>query len=374
MGEAMKFKLTLLSVMLFVGVAHGEGSADLSPDIYGNQVVTQPAPGTSPPTTDPDDPANRYNNYDGRGAGTVNKIKDKVGSTTNKAPDQSTINPGANTGAQSQSSGAGINAAVGAALIAACLAPCPKCMMPLCAMGAMALMQSGHDSGAAGQSYDVADVTKNDTTSNNPTGKNPDGSGDFDKSQLDLAKAKLGEAGYTVTENGVKFPDGSMHASTDLISPAAMASAGLDPSSSKEAQSLVDSIVADASKEGQNGARVIGMGVNGGAGGGAGGMGGDGGASSDSSYGAGAGKGYGLGADDKKKLIAGKTVMFDGEPIGVRGNNIFDMIHTCYEKKRASNQFIDTAGNDAIMPASVTATLPSLPGRAPAAVYKGSNR
>lgn len=370
MGEAMKFKLTLLSMMLFVGVAHGEGSADMDPTIFGNQVVNQP-PGTSPPP-DQNDPANKYNNYEGRGSGRAKKITSAAPTDTNKAPDESTINPGANTGAQSQSSGSGINAMVGAALIAACLAPCPKCMMPLCAMGAMALMQSGHDAGAAGQSYNVADVTKNDSTSNKDYPDDQNGLSDFDKSELDKAKAKLGEAGYTVTENGVKFPDGSMHASTDLISPSAMASAGLDPSASKDAQSLVDSIIADAAKEGQSGARVSGVGVNSGGGGGSGSASADGGGS-DSGYGAGGAYGKGVGADDKRKMIAGKTVMFDGEPIGVRGNNIFDMIHTCYEKKRASNQFIDTAGNDAVVPVQSNA-MPPLPTRMPASKFKGGNQ
>ncbi|NJL25909.1 MAG: hypothetical protein HC902_12575, partial [Calothrix sp. SM1_5_4] len=43
----------------------------------------------------------------------------------------------------------------------------------------------------------------------------------------------------------------------------------------------------------------------------------------------------------KKEMIAGKTVLFDGEPIGVRGNNIFDMIHQAYQRKRAGNHFIE---------------------------------
>lgn len=342
----MKTKLIYISMMLFALSAHGEqATSDLAPSVYGNQVVNQPAN-----IPDPNDPSNRYNEYNGRGSGFVNTIKDKSPTATAKAPEQTSINPGAQVGQNSQSSGAGLNAAVGAALIGACLAPCPKCMMPLCAMGAMALMQAGHDAGAAGQSAASFDASKYGA---NPTVSDPNGIGGFDKDKLALATAKLGEAGYTVSENGVKYPDGSTYGSTDLISPAAMESAGLGAGSAAEAQSLVDGIVADATKD-ANSPRVSGVGINGG-GGGSGGSGGDGGGSS-SAYGSGT---YAMNADDQKKLIAGKTVMFDGEPIGVRGNNIFEMVHQAYQKKRQGNQFIETADNSG---ASIRApaSLPSL--------------
>jgi hypothetical protein len=229
-------------------------------------------------------------------------------------------------------------------------------MMPLCAMGAMALMQAGHDAGAAGQSAATFDASKFDTKKN-LNGPNTDGTGGFDQSQLDLAKSKLGEAGYTVTETGVTYPDGTKYGSTDLISPAAMQSAGLDASASKEAQSLVDGIVADATKD-ANSPRVSGVGVNGGGGGGSGSMGDDGGGGSIAGqYGNSA---FALGDDAQKKLIAGKTVMFDGEPIGVRGQNIFEMVHQAYQKKRQGNHFIETADNSvpvrspaSLMPASL---------------------
>ena len=66
---------------------------------------------------------------------------------------------------------------------------------------------------------------------------------------------------------------------------------------------------------------------------------------------------FAVGADAKKQMVAGKTVMFDGEPIGVRGNNIFDMVHAAYQKKRQNNNFIESAdsrpGPSTRMPASI---------------------
>jgi hypothetical protein len=52
-----------------------------------------------------------------------------------------------------------------------------------------------------------------------------------------------------------------------------------------------------------------------------------------------------VGANGQRKgLTAGKTVLFDGDPIGVRGDNIFAMVHTCYQTKREGAQFIETEG------------------------------
>jgi hypothetical protein len=57
---------------------------------------------------------------------------------------------------------------------------------------------------------------------------------------------------------------------------------------------------------------------------------------------------------DKKKIIAGKSLMVGGEPIGVKGDNIFDMVHRAYQKKRGRNQFLETTKGPARLPASMT--------------------
>ena len=63
---------------------------------------------------------------------------------------------------------------------------------------------------------------------------------------------------------------------------------------------------------------------------------------------------FNIDGDKKGQLVAGKTVMFDGEPIGVRGQNIFDMVHSCYQKKREGKHFIETEMDVATrLPASV---------------------
>lgn len=309
----MKTKFIYISLMLFAFSSHG-------------------------------DPATQYNDYTGRGSGYVNDIKKATPQATATAPEQTTINQGAATGQGSQAGGAALNSAISGALIRACLAPCSRrCIMPLCAMGSLAMMQAIHDAKAAGQSGAAFDVSG--------FGKASNGTGEFDQSDLDLANAKLKEAGYTVTETGVKFPDGTTYGSNDLTSPAAMDSAGLDAKTSAEVQSIVNGILADATKD-ANSPKVSSVGVNG--------AGGSAGShrevSISDNYGSG---GYSLKAADQKKLIAGKTVMLDGEPIGVRGNNIFDMVHQAYQKRRQGNQFIETADNSGAR-TRTPASLPKL--------------
>lgn len=273
----------------------------------------------------------------------------------------SSINPSALAGQQSQSSGAGINAAAGAALIAAGLAPKPP-NMALVAMGIMALMQAGHDAGAAGQSANTFDISKYDTglgTNGGGTGsKDPTkGSGGYTSASIEQGKAALQEAGYVVSEKGVTSPDGTFTPAASFGSPSSLAAAGFDPNAIREAGNVTAALNDEVSK--LNAGRVSGVAVNGGggAGGGDGGA-GDGGGSSEysSEYGNGAGGPGGAGAFDRRKMMAGKTVNFDGEPIGVRGQNIFDMVHECYQKKRAGKHFIETesgGGGPVRLPASL---------------------
>ena len=56
---------------------------------------------------------------------------------------------------------------------------------------------------------------------------------------------------------------------------------------------------------------------------------------------------------DSKKLLAGKSVMVGGEPIGVKGDNLFDMVHRAYQKKRNRRQFMESSKSGRL-PASMT--------------------
>ena len=53
---------------------------------------------------------------------------------------------------------------------------------------------------------------------------------------------------------------------------------------------------------------------------------------------------FAMNKNQKNQMVAGKTVMFDGEPIGVKGRDLFDMVHVVYERKSLNNQFIGGNG------------------------------
>lgn len=268
---------------------------------------------------------------------------------TTTTEDQSAISKDAATGKSSQSAAAAMNMMMAAALTAACLAPCPKCQMALCAMGALAAMQGMHDAGASGQSgttYKYGTDTKpgDDSQSVPEDGAIGTGGSKFSVPKIVAeGQAKLDAAGMKVTPSGVTNPDGSFTPASAFNSAASMAEAGIDPSAIADAQK----IIADTNA---NGMKVASVAVDGG---------GSGGASSvvPNEGGDTGNKSIGLGGADKKGLLAGKTVLFDGEPIGVRGDNIFGMIQVAYDKKKNAKNFIE---GDSPQPAAVRlpASLP----------------
>ncbi len=306
----MKMLITILTMMTTASMAFAE--ADFDPDRFKAPPVTT-APGTA--------------------------TRDGTGSVT-PTPTQSTINQGSQQGQQSQSGGSGANAAVGAALMAAgaALMSNPPTVPPgamLMAMGVLAMMQSGHDSDAAGQSGNtgIASLEGNKLT-------NPDaatGSSAFTAGKIAEGKAALAAQGYTMDSKGnITGPDGTVTPPSAFNSASGMAAAGMTPQAIADAQK----ILADAANG--SGARVSGVGIASSGGSGSGGFTeGESGGEASATGGMGSNP-FALDANQKNKLVAGKTVLFDGEPIGVRGQNIFEMVHTCYEKKRKGNHFIES--------------------------------
>jgi hypothetical protein len=68
---------------------------------------------------------------------------------------------------------------------------------------------------------------------------------------------------------------------------------------------------------------------------------------------------FDLSAAEKARLAAGKTVSVGGDPIGVKGDDIFAMIHRAYQFQQSGNNFImdakggvDTPGVSIRAPAS----------------------
>lgn len=286
--------------------------------------------------------------------------------TTTPTKKQPSVSPAAAQAMAAQQQAAMMNMMAAGMLTAACLAPCPKCMTPLCVMGAMAAMQGMHDSGAAAQSstvYDTASNLKKDTdvTTQQPTTSpvtNPGSknlkSGTVPASVL-AANKLLEEQGYKVDENGVTNPDGSFTPSSAFSSPGSMAAAGMDPNVISEAQKILSGV-------GGSGANIPSLAVDGGGGSGPPSATGN---EADSSYNA---KNSGMTDAQRKALLAGKTIMFGGEPIGVKGDNIFDMMHVAYQKKTEAKTFILDTGfapanvrAPASVPLSTSASAAKLP-------------
>lgn len=263
------------------------------------------------------------------------------------------INPGSQTGKDSQKSGSGSNAGVGAALMAAgaAMMASPPTVAPgvaLMAMGMLAMMQSKEDSGAADQSAATGMASNVNDGKTGTVPVDPSGTSAFADAKIKEGQAKLAEAGYKLTNKGLVAPDGSVTPTSAFNSPSSMAASGMSPSSI----AAVQGALSDAQGGAMNGARVSGVGIASGGGGNGGVTEGDsnGSSASDSGH----SNPFGLGADQKRSLVAGKTVMFDGEPIGVRGQNIFEMVHTAYQKKRDGKHFIETESDVSTrMPASI---------------------
>lgn len=274
-------------------------------------------------------------------------------------PPAVSINPGANVGQASQNGGAGSNNAAGAALIASAIPmlanpPTMPIGMMLLAMGLLALAQGGADSGAAGQSGNTAaqSYAGTGTTGTGATGSSgtsaltpgADGgmAGAFASPAGQQAIAAITAAGGSVSDQGITMPDGSFKSWGAFSSASSMKANGMDPTEAMK-------VVGDVEKK---------LGVNGKATS----------IASDSS-GGGSIRGpsgddkftpfnpFKLSADAKAKLIAGKTVNYKNDPIGVAMDDIFAMIHRAYTRKTAADTFIvensAAPGSAARDPASV---------------------
>ncbi len=273
---------------------------------------------------------------------------------------QTSINQAADTGRRSQNAGMMMNIIAAAGLFAACAASTPP-RMELCAMGALAAAQAANQGAAANQSdlaFDASEFQPGDYTYNpggdgstvDPASVDGSGTAVFSNPHIKEGMGMLTEAGYKVSQEGITLPDGTFVPASSFSSPEAMAAAGLDPSAAGDVLAAVNSELQKLSE-----ASVASMGVDGGPGGGG------------ASSGAGSVDFGDLDSFalpqlknpfdkkvDEKKLLAGKSLMVNGEPIGVKGDNIFDMVHRAYQKKRGKNIFLETAKNPARLPASLT--------------------
>lgn len=258
-----------------------------------------------------------------------------------KGGTDNTINQGANTGQASQNAGSAANAAAGAALIASGMALLPNPPTAaqgaaLIALGMLALAQAGHDSGAAAASgrTAAASVLQNQGTPGTDAQKPEAGEADF-YNQMKKAGEALKTHGYTFNDKGLTGPNGKTIPKSAFNSTSAMAAAGVDPKAIAELNKVNDAIADELAKY-----RVSSVGTNNAGAGGGMNEGGGVGVTGEEETGA-AINPFDLNADKQKQLVAGKTINLDGDPIGVAGANIFEMVHDAYQKKRSGNQFIE---------------------------------
>lgn len=291
--------------------------------------------------------------------------------TGTPAATSSSINPAAQQGKKSQDSGSMMNMMMGVAMLAMCAATTPP-NIPMCMMGAMAMAQGGADKDAASQSgatqmassttgatgTNAASTGTNANTASVPTYAAID---DTSASLKDKAAAKAGlsalsDAGYKASANGITSSNGTTIPPSAFNSSGGMTAAGLDPDQSKAAQEAAAKVGSDLSK--YKGQAAVAEGVGGG--GGSGPTGDSSSSSSSDTRKPGFVNPFAMTDQAKTALIAGKTVSFDGEPIGVKGDNIFDMVHSAYVRKTAGKHFIETDHDPDLNTVRAPASLPKI--------------
>lgn len=267
-----------------------------------------------------------------------------------------TINQGANRGSASQGAGKSANQMAGMAFGMLCMVGCSQISQYACyacPLAAMAIGQLGADGDAQKQSDQAADAsfsgggynaqgtgydTNYDISGLVPAGT--DTSSAKPTSIADISKA-LASKGYTLNPDGsVKTPDGVLPADT-FNSPSSMAKAGLSSSDIKAATAAIEKVNKDIDAK-YGGDRVVAVGVNTAGGGYEDGSGGGRHSSGDSAFDEYLRKlrgGVG-GAGNIKRGVAGKSINVGGEPVGVKGDDIFKMIERQYSSKSARNEFI----------------------------------
>lgn len=283
------------------------------------------------------------------------------------------INQGASQGKSSQMLGQALNAAAGAAYIGACFSCSPTPCYWYCAMGLSAFAQAGNMGSAAGKSGAVFDASLNDLGLT-PTDYGTNGSGTDQNNWMNNLTPDQKAAFQQATEAGYKFdkygnvttPDGKSLKSSDFKNAESMAAAGIPSSEIGGILSTMDKINKELSAQAgdlESSASVVAMGVDGGGGGGSRGLasvdGEDAGGTDFDAYLNKLRNPFGLSANKKKEMVAGKTVRNGEDVIGVKVDDIFQMVHRRYQEKRASDEFIE--------PAKVATSGQAVPARSPAA-------
>ena len=229
-----------------------------------------------------------------------------------------TVNPGANAARESQLAAANHNMLVAMILFMECQ---KQKKQELCLLGMLALQQANHLFDAAKKSGDTATASKTDE--NAGSAQAVVNKVNFSDPRVKEAEKILAKSGIRVDRNGnVHMPDGKVMSGANFSSSQGLAAAGLDPAALDLAQKAVES--SDAKISGLGG-KALAESFGGG---------------SSSSEASAAYTTASVNSERRGKLMAGKTVIFDGEPIGVKTDNIFEMVHNAYQRKVTGKEFI----------------------------------
>jgi hypothetical protein len=254
-----------------------------------------------------------------------------------------------------------INLAIGGGLLAAaaaCQASCPHgccpAKVPLFMMGIASLAQAAAQGSTAGQagfavgatnvgpgeqgSYDPhADDNK---ITNDPTVK----SGIDFGTAVTSGKTSLGGATYDKKTGILTTPSGQTYKASDFNSPQSMAAAGISPSVIDQVSDMVKKIEKDATKKADKALAKAGASSEESALGGGGGSGFTAGSGGDGATGYPGAAGLAkekLGVNRDPAQVAGMQKNYNGEPIGVAGDSIFNMMTRRYRVKESQSSFYD---------------------------------
>lgn len=278
-----------------------------------------------------------------------------------QAASQPNINNSASQGQTSQLASAGVSLVVAGGLYALYESDPTKFSWaaPMAAMAALQAVQTGISAALSGKTKNATAPGGGMNFTNNPGGTNDTNNDnttpgptntDTKVDPIELVKDgtqtlnNLASKGFTIdkTTGTITAPDGSKKSSKDFATPQAMAAAGFSPGAIEMASAAVDKLTKEGmAKYGAvDSPRVVAMGVE--TGGGAGYSGDSGNHPSFDSYFKGL---RGLSSADRARMVAGKSVIAGGAPIGVKGDDIFQMISRRYASKRSGNEFIEIAEN-----------------------------
>ncbi len=224
-------------------------------------------------------------------------------------------------------------------------AQCPPTNIAACMMGAalaaMAALAAGQSKENGDKSGQAASTAMNTDASSLAAAdfqslKNESGNAANKNLQAIAGKLKDGVAGSTadLSTGVIKTADGKSYNAADLASAGGMAAAGMSADQIAAVMAVAKKV---DEKVGKGGALTATSGFDEGGGGSGGGAAGT---TSETAGGLGGG-GHGSKVDRSPAQVAGMSRDFNGEPIGVSGDSLFEMMNRRYKLKEKQNVFLD---------------------------------